>query len=486
MSDPVPSARAVIVLNPGDDVAAVRRLDALGGPGRLVVRPTPGGSGYDLALDVLAATGKSPARLIEDKPPVAVAFRQAAAWLTAAHVTDVLVDRAHRLTPSAIKALAGIARTTGATLWLIHATDPGDHPEKRLRTLAEAGCQATAVTFEDFCTSLPLPAPAITAPRNRDADLPWPIEQWPELPLADFPLFLATCRRQLPGDLYSAVRFLLDQEVDATTGWIERQTRRPRALEPGRLVARLRDHRLGPAPDPATALIRLRAAQIALLLRGHHLRWAPARLGPDPAARLTTRLTTKVAAALHVSGDTAGAAATVLALHFSTGTYGFGLIQCGHVPADGRHLHMPPPEDPERNIRPPWLPEQRNIFDGIAEHMSPAQFAYLFGTEPIPVPPAAAPILAAHLAYRRAEGAGDSDPYFVHPKTPGVHNPERGLREAVLRNCHRLHLSPAWLHRGHCRHGDGLLDGHLPGHLAWTEARALTYSRLDRQRWAPR
>ncbi|MFI6296619.1 hypothetical protein ACIBEJ_33865 [Nonomuraea sp. NPDC050790] len=89
------------------------------------------------------------------------------------------------------------------------------------------------------------------------------------------------------------------------------------------------------------------------------------------------------------------------------------------------------------------------------------------------MPPAAAPLLAAHLVRRRAAGARDDDPYFPRHDHPGrERDPERMLREAVLRTCHRIKLSPAWLRRSHCRHGDQI--GTDVGNCDWLSARALT------------
>ncbi|MFF2810419.1 hypothetical protein ACFVT2_25275 [Streptomyces sp. NPDC058000] len=70
------------------------------------------------------------------------------------------------------------------------------------------------------------------------------------------------------------------------------------------------------------------------------------------------------------------------------------------------------------------------------------------------LPDHAVPLVAAHLAYRRLQGATDTDPLFVHPDSAGDKSPEPGLREAVVRTCYRIRFNPAWLHRAHCRHRD--------------------------------
>ena len=70
----------------------------------------------------------------------------------------------------------------------------------------------------------------------------------------------------------------------------------------------------------------------------------------------------------------------------------------------------------------------------------------------IVIPWYARSIIAAHLAYRRSEGAEDADPYFVHRHDPR-RQPTAALREAAIRACRRLHLNPPWLHRDPCRYG---------------------------------
>lgn len=109
-----------MVRNPGDDHRIVRRLAAVEGPGRLVVRPTPGGRSSDLALDILIATGRSPTTLLADRTPAPEAWRQAAAWLTTDQIRHLVIDRAHRLPDGALDLLAHLG--TRADVHFITAT----------------------------------------------------------------------------------------------------------------------------------------------------------------------------------------------------------------------------------------------------------------------------------------------------------------------------------------------------------------------------
>ncbi|MFE0063468.1 hypothetical protein, partial [Streptomyces sp. NPDC059003] len=95
-----------------------RRLASIDGPGRLIVRPTPGGRTSDLALDILAATGRTPTSLLADRTPGPDAWRQAAAQISADQTRHVVIDRAHRLPHSALELLAELGRRAGATVWL--------------------------------------------------------------------------------------------------------------------------------------------------------------------------------------------------------------------------------------------------------------------------------------------------------------------------------------------------------------------------------
>ncbi|GAT69821.1 hypothetical protein PS9374_05501 [Planomonospora sphaerica] len=103
----------------------------------------------------------------------------------------------------------------------------------------------------------------------------------------------------------------------ATDDWLEAITLTGQRTAPpiGAVTGWLRDHTVGCAPTPQTALIRLRAVQAALFVHGILLRRQADALGADPARRLLGDLTPNIAARLHRICRTDAAAATALALH---------------------------------------------------------------------------------------------------------------------------------------------------------------------------
>jgi hypothetical protein len=64
--------------------------------------------------------------------------------------------------------------------------------------------------------------------------------------------------------------------------------------------------------------------------------------------------------------------------------------------------------------------------------------------EPIRIPGLRPDLFAAHLAYRRASGAANIDPYFAHPCDPEQSPTERLCAAASIRNT----KSPALGRRG--------------------------------------
>ncbi|MFC7934169.1 ATP-binding protein [Streptomyces cinereoruber] len=462
-----PGPRLVLVANPGDDHRMVRRLAAVEGPGRLVVRPTPGGRVSDLALDILTATGRSPSALLADRIPTSDAWAQAAAQLTADQTRHLVVDRAHRLPGDALELLADLGRRAGATVWLIWPTTEDDkHVPAPLRAFRDAGYRLDAIDFRAFMRELPPPPRVLTGGLRADAETPWAEGTGPALPMQDFPVFLAHCREKLPGNTFTAVRAVYDREVHLADQWLTRRGLTGHHTHPGsprhtrtfaaRLTFHLRDHRIGPAPDQAHALARLRGIQTALFFRGYLLRWQYETLGAGPTTRLLSQLTARACDKLRAAATIEDAAATALSIHLSHGPTGLGLITCGNTAPDGHAIHLPVTGSPyiseeTRFLTVPW--KWRSHRHRPIE-LSALDVLHLESDDPVLLPEHAAPLVAAHLAYRRQQGATDSDPLFVHPDSPGVKSPEPGLREAVLRTCHRIHLNPAWLHRSHCRHGD--------------------------------
>lgn len=213
--------RLVLVRNPGDDHRTVHRLARIEGPGRLVVRPTPGGRISDLALDILTATGRTPSTLLADRIPGPDDWRQAAAQLTADQTRHVVIDRAHRLPDGSLELLAELGRRAGATVWLIWPTTEDDkyiHPP--LRAFRDAGYRFDAIDFPAFVRELPPPPPALTTGLRANVKTPWAEGAGPVMPLHDFPAFLAVCRLNLPGNTFTAVRQVYDRELHLADQWL--------------------------------------------------------------------------------------------------------------------------------------------------------------------------------------------------------------------------------------------------------------------------
>ena len=95
-----PAPRVYVVDNAGDDLAAVRHINACGGPAehRAVLRPTPGaGDVLTTGWDLLVAAGKPP-HAARREHVSALSWQYGQAWLAGSGVTDLIVDRAHLLT----------------------------------------------------------------------------------------------------------------------------------------------------------------------------------------------------------------------------------------------------------------------------------------------------------------------------------------------------------------------------------------------------
>ncbi|MFD8887550.1 hypothetical protein ACFV0H_34440 [Streptomyces erythrochromogenes] len=455
----VPRRTVRVVIDAGDDPDLNRRLAALEAASRIVVRPNPVRSTTDLVWDVLAAAGKNPAAVHSPRLSVADAWKAVAAWLSAARVTDVIVERAHRLLPGEPLELAKLADRIDADLWLIWSS-PAD-PTRTCNSIESLGRSrrnggrlppsgphrhVRVIGISIFHDLLPLPAPAHHQPLNPDehADID---ADWQALPTADFPLFLATCRRRLAGDTFDQLNHAYRAEAQRTDEFVRRHrheltpTRTPGEFQ-RQLNAYLRDERLGTAASPRLALIRLRAIQASLLTRGVLLRWQPAALGPAAPDKLTTWLTPGICRALRATVSTHAAAVTVLSLHLTAAPDRFAHLLCRNVDEAGRYLYLPTFADAAVYLRADWA-HQLDCRDDECP-------SYGHTTGKTLLLPYAADIIAAHLAHRRADGAGTRRSFFADPKNPELDASDRALTETVLRTCRRIGVDPIWLHRGHC------------------------------------
>ncbi|MER6604185.1 hypothetical protein ACFWRZ_31970 [Streptomyces rubiginosohelvolus] len=456
----VPRRTVRVVIDAGDDPNLNRRLAALEAASRIVIRPNPVRSTTDLVWDVLAAAGKNPAAVHSPRLSVADAWKAVAAWLGAARVTDVIVERAHRLLPGEPLDLAKLADRIDADLWLIWSS-PAD-PTRACNSLESLGRarrhggrlppsgphrNVRVIGIDTFHTLLPLPAPAASQPLHPDEHADTDAD-WPALPTADFPLFLAACRRRLAGDTFDQLNIAYRLEAQRTDEFVRRHRHE---LAPGRthgefqrkLNAYLRDERLGPAAGGRLALIRLRAIQASLFTRGVLLRWQSAALGPACADKLTTWLTPGICRALRATVSTHAAAVTVLSLHLTAAPDRFSHLLCRNIDEAARYLYLPTFTDHALYLRADWA----HHLDRRDDDECPS---YAHTTGKTPLPPYAADIVAAHLAHRRADGAGTRRRFFADPKNPELDATDRALTEMVLRTCRRIGFDPIWLHRGHC------------------------------------
>jgi hypothetical protein len=374
------------------------------------------------------------------------------AWLAGLGVTDLIIDRAHLLTGGQADTAAAAARRAGATVWLLWGTGIGPYtPGCDGPPHLVAGTRTQVISLWEFYQRLP------TAPPPAIADEPGQPGEWPPLPAADFPTFLAACRRYLPRREFAQAARLYYDTAEATDAWLDTYgaPRDPRDHQitagfEAALTGWLRDSAIGPAPCGPAALVRLRAVQAALFIRAIVLSWRPGPLGPQPATRLPGNLTPEIAGALQTAVRTDTAAATALSVHLNQGPAFFSVLQLGDVALDGSAIRVPPGRP-----RPVWRGISPGA-DGAYGQMLEADersWRELATAEPIRIPDCARPLFAAHLAYRRSGGAEGSDPYFAHPRDPADKPATEILRAAIRSAAQRLGLDLPWMHGDDCRYG---------------------------------
>jgi hypothetical protein len=442
-----------VVDNAGDDLAAVRHINACGGPadGRAVLRPTPGASDVEtLGWDLLVAVAKPPHAARRERVS-GLSWGYGQAWLAGFAVKHMIVDRAHLLTRDQTAKAAAAAAKAGATLWLLWGTGIGprapgcDGPPHLV-----AGQPAQVISLWDFYQRLPAAPPSAAGEPGHE-------DSWPPLPAADFPTFLAACRRYLPRAGFAQVARLYYDTAEATDAWLDTYGA-PRDPRDGQITAAfeaaltgwLRDSAIGPAPCGPAALIRLRAVQAALFIRAIVLSWQPGPLGPNPAGRLPGNLTPQVADALATAVRTDAATATALSVHLNHGPAFFGVLQLSDVAPDGSAIRVPASR--ARPVRRGITPGA----DGAYGQMLDADertWREMAAAEPVRIPACARSLFTAHLAYRRESGAASADPYFVHPRDPAAKPATEILRAAIRSTAQRIGLDLPWIHGDDCRYG---------------------------------
>jgi hypothetical protein len=394
-----------------------------------------------LGADVLVALGKNP-QILRTERLGAEAWNLAQAWTIGLDVRDLVVDRVHLLTPDQIAALIELAAEQ-ATVWLIYGGTTADDTAEYLDFL---GHPVERLPWTMLPTGL-RPAQARPAPTS----LPWPV-----LPAADFTTFLAACHRRLSREDFERVAAVFELAAQRADQWVGVYRSSGPAQLTTALARWLRDEQFAAVPTAAEALITLRATQAALFVRGLLLRWNTAALGPQPARRLLGDLTPGRAAALSAFARTDHTAAAALSLHLNLGPVGFGCWRWGNASLDGASIEAPREHGPHPGER---TADAELPCDG-----------------PLTLPGYARPILAAHLAYRRAAGARDPHPLFVHPTDPAqpVHH---GLRTAIQHINERINLNPPWMHRSPCRWGADV--GLHPRSPSWLTERGLSLHLVD-------
>lgn len=229
-----------------------------------------------LARDLLAAVGIRHSRSgqtrrdADDRQLVPV-------WLHAHQVRDVIVVGVESLPAPLLPELIELATLADTTLWLV-----ADHllPGAITDVLADwpiHPCPPTA--FRDrWLADTPDTPDQHAAPRAPDDELP------ELLPAADFTLFRATARRQLPDAAFDAVDARWQAALDAALDALTERT------DPAQV---LRDA-VGRCQSAAAVTITTRAVQAAAWRHGHHLRvdldallahddHAPVAAADDPA-----------------------------------------------------------------------------------------------------------------------------------------------------------------------------------------------------------
>jgi hypothetical protein len=299
---------------------------------QILVRPTPSATDQTtFALDVLTALGKNPEVLTAEKLGLS-AWDYALAWLAAAPISNLVIDRAHRLTADHVGDLAELATMLQCRVWLIWSGG-GD-----LDAVAASvvGVRQFSVMPHNLPMMLPLPSlpslPSLPPPRGYRFDDR-------VLPTVEFTTFRAACRRHLAPREFDHVDRLYTAAADRTDDWLaahEHLREAGRDEFGGPLAAWLRDEQLGPHHHSGRALITLRATQAALFVGGVLLRWNPATLGPTPADRLCGTIDARHRPhALYAGARTGHAAITALSLHLNQPPLYFDCWRLGDVAAAG-------------------------------------------------------------------------------------------------------------------------------------------------------
>jgi hypothetical protein len=190
-------APVTLVVDPTDSAVcatAVTKLACLP-HGRVVCHPTPGGSPTWLGCDLLLALGKRFDALQAEHVRVQ-AWDLAAVWMRAEAIEHLFVLRAHTLKVGALKRLCRLQQRTGVRLWLVSSCGESTPAQRQVfrdvppETLSSDECVRLWRHAARACCAAHFRTPAAA---------------YPLVPMADFPIFRALCRRLLDPTSFAIV-----------------------------------------------------------------------------------------------------------------------------------------------------------------------------------------------------------------------------------------------------------------------------------------
>lgn len=180
---PAPAPPVTILIDTDDHPATTAQALASHHPaaGRITIDPTPATTApAALAQDVLHALGKTcfgaPAGHGAWADSQAPAWTAVRAWITAMHITDVTVTRAHRLTEPRLHQLLHLRERTGIHITLLWHTRPS-----RTLTLLLAGIAHHTTDTLDVPANPTGTAPGPAGRRSPRTSVPW-LDPPPPLP----------------------------------------------------------------------------------------------------------------------------------------------------------------------------------------------------------------------------------------------------------------------------------------------------------------
>ena len=342
--------RVYVVDNAGDDLAAVRQINAYGGPAehRAVLRPTRGpGDGLATGWDLLVAARKPP-NAARREHVSALSWEYGQAWLAGLGVTNLVVDRAHLLTSDQVDAArpppegpalpCGCCGASASTRTLPATTArriwwPG-------RALRSSPCGSST----SVCP------PPRRRPRNQTS-----LASGRRCPLRTSPpswrRAAATGPRRVRLGRAPVLRHRRGyRRLAGRLRRCPRLARRPdhRRVRGGadRLAARQRDRpgAVRPSPWSGCARCRPRCSSARSRCPG-----GPARSARSPPPG---NLAPQVAGALLTAVRTYAAAATALSVHLNQGLAFFGALQLSDIAPDGSAIRVPAgrPGPPARQL----------------------------------------------------------------------------------------------------------------------------------------